>query len=80
MEEFTVTVTWTLQYDAVKVRQEMFAETGKVPTMEDVEERIKEMALNDFCEVPTPKHFHHEDITLDWEGDTMEWDDEKMGV
>jgi hypothetical protein len=77
MSEYTVTVSWTLEYDAEEVREEMLADTGVVPTMDEVEQRIQEMALTEFQNSEMAQ-FRNGEVTLEWSGDTMEFDSKSV--
>jgi len=73
-EKASVTVTWTLQYDPDEIRAELLYDTGKAPSISEIEDRIRELATNEFLNCGE-HHFQYEHITLDWEGDTIEWED-----
>lgn len=75
MSDYTVRVTWTLDYDASEIREEMFGDTGEIPTADEVQERIQELAMNEFQNCEHARFLG--EITVEWDGDTDEFDSEK---
>lgn len=75
--EYSVTVTWTVTYNPEEVRDDLVLELGRMPTMDEITDRIKETVIaNEFSnrnEGDIETHFGWEDITIEWEGDTLDW-------